>query len=242
MKVANIRELAICHWEEDLQINKYREHNRKRRKREYGSLANVVYIPCPFTFAKENGHALRHVDPQEPIGVSNQSCERSKNDCFSHSVFRQVFLPKSSHLDVELDHQCTIQTLNNRLRICIGKREKSVRTPKTPRIMKNMISKKCQSRSYVTWNMTSFPVRKGFIADKVTVAMSAQKKLRHIVLMLKVWLISCVDMRLCKQNRHGEPTSMENKTPPIGEPNATATPAALEAVTISRIFPRQARG
>lgn len=29
---------------------------------------------------------------------------------------------------------------------------------------------------------------------------------------------------------------MENKTPPMGEPKATATPAALEAVTISLIL------
>lgn len=34
-------------------------------------------------------------------------------------------------------------------------------------------------------------------------------------------------------------TSIENRTPPIGEPNATATPAALAAVTISRIFPER---
>jgi len=32
-------------------------------------------------------------------------------------------------------------------------------------------------------------------------------------------------------------TSMENNTPPIGEPKATATPAALAAVTISLILP-----
>jgi hypothetical protein len=30
---------------------------------------------------------------------------------------------------------------------------------------------------------------------------------------------------------------MENSTPPIGEPKATATPAALLAVTISLILP-----
>ena|ERR1700722_10251870 len=30
---------------------------------------------------------------------------------------------------------------------------------------------------------------------------------------------------------------MENKTPPMGEPNATPTPAALAAVTISLILP-----
>lgn len=35
----------------------------------------------------------------------------------------------------------------------------------------------------------------------------------------------------------GSDTSIENNTPPIGEPNATATPAALAAVTISRILP-----
>lgn len=32
-------------------------------------------------------------------------------------------------------------------------------------------------------------------------------------------------------------TSIENSTPPIGEPKATATPAALAAVIISRILP-----
>ena len=37
-------------------------------------------------------------------------------------------------------------------------------------------------------------------------------------------------------------TSIENSTPPIGEPNATATPAALAAVTISRIFPESVSG
>jgi hypothetical protein len=30
---------------------------------------------------------------------------------------------------------------------------------------------------------------------------------------------------------------MENKTPPMGEPKATATPAALAAVITSRILP-----
>jgi hypothetical protein len=32
-------------------------------------------------------------------------------------------------------------------------------------------------------------------------------------------------------------TSIENSTPPIGEPKATATPAALAAAKISRILP-----
>jgi hypothetical protein len=36
-----------------------------------------------------------------------------------------------------------------------------------------------------------------------------------------------------------KPTSIEKSTPPIGEPNATATPAALAAVKISRIFAKK---
>jgi len=35
---------------------------------------------------------------------------------------------------------------------------------------------------------------------------------------------------------YAELTSIANKTPPMGEPNATATPAALDAVTISLIL------
>ncbi len=37
-------------------------------------------------------------------------------------------------------------------------------------------------------------------------------------------------------------TSIENSTPPIGEPKATATPAALAAVKISRILPSRNEG
>jgi len=41
-----------------------------------------------------------------------------------------------------------------------------------------------------------------------------------------------------KEGKGGVLTSIENRTPPMGEPKATATPAALAAVTISRILPR----
>ncbi len=58
------------------------------------------------------------------------------------------------------------------------------------------------------------------LTESVTVATSAHRKLLHIVLMLKLWLIS----------------SIEKSTPPIGEPKATATPAADAAVMTSRIF------
>lgn len=51
------------------------------------------------------------------------------------------------------------------------------------------------------------------------VAIIAQKKLFHMLRFEKVDVIS----------------SSANSTPPTGDPKATATPAALEAVSISRI-------
>jgi hypothetical protein len=56
---------------------------------------------------------------------------------------------------------------------------------------------------------------------RVTVATNAQRNERHIVFIEKEWLIS----------------SIKKRTPPIGAPNATVTPAALDAVRISRILP-----
>ena len=75
------------------------------------------------------------------------------------------------------------------------------------------------------------------LTDKVIVATKAQTKLRHIVLMLKLLVISCLELRMKVYDYRTELTSIENNTPPIGEPKATATPAALEAVMISRIWP-----
>jgi len=47
----------------------------------------------------------------------------------------------------------------------------------------------------------------------------------------------CVLAKTSRDRQKEALTSIENSTPPIGDPNATATPAALAAVTISRIFP-----
>ena len=80
------------------------------------------------------------------------------------------------------------------------------------------------------------------LTDSVKVATRAQNTLLHMVLMLNVWLISWTQLHLRLWYGRGYITlitSMENNTPPIGEPKATATPAALAAVTISLILPTQ---
>jgi hypothetical protein len=78
------------------------------------------------------------------------------------------------------------------------------------------------------------------LTDNVKVATNAHTKLLHIVLMRNIWLISCwkYGFEIRNITNMGIGTSIENRTPPIGDPKATATPAALAAVIISRIFPR----
>lgn len=125
--------------------------------------------------------------------------------------------------------------------------------------MKKPSSKKCQSRSKLTWKSTILPVRNGFMAcradhedwvcgvggragrtERTTLATSAQKKLRHIVLIGQLIVISCSrssrQWREARQDGSSERTSSEKSTPPIGLPKATATPVAEAAVTISRIL------
>jgi len=74
-----------------------------------------------------------------------------------------MFPTERSNLKIELHHERTIKSLQELLIDKINPKL-ALLTPKMPRMTKNMISKKCQSRSYVTWNNTNFPVLKGFIA------------------------------------------------------------------------------
>lgn len=97
---------------------------------------------------------------------------------------------------------------------------------------------------HLKWGSQNDRMRRGnSLTDNVKVATNAHTKLLHIVLMRNIWLISCwkhgVEIRKCCIMRLS--TSIENRTPPIGDPKATATPAALAAVIISRIFPRLSR-
>lgn len=76
--------------------------------------------------------------------------------------------------------------------------------------------------------------------ERTTLATSAQKKLRHIVLIGQLIVISCLEAsrqpREARQDGLSKRASSEKSTPPIGLPKATATPVAEAAVTISRIL------
>jgi len=91
--------------------------------------------------------------------------------------------------------------------------------------------------SYVTWNKTNFPVPNGSRNFKVMAAIIAQKKLfkwsrQKILLSLATNLL-----HMTLGGKKYDTSSKLNKTPPIGAPNATATPAAEAALRISRLLP-----
>ena len=92
--------------------------------------------------------------------------------------------------------------------------------------------------SYVTWNKTSFPVPNGSRNFNVMAAIIAQKKLfeRSEVTRL-VMLITTNLLHMTLGGKKYDTSSKLNKTPPIGAPNATATPAAEAALRISRLLP-----
>lgn len=111
-------------------------------------------IPSALALPKQDGHTLGHVNSQESIEVSYDGRDDSKCDSFSDSVLREMFSSKFGDLQVELDDEGPIQTLLTAISYIVQggygiskKTAKKGRTPKIPRMMKNIISKKCQSRS-----------------------------------------------------------------------------------------------
>lgn len=64
-------------------------------------LAEVVVIPTLVTLPEQYRHALRHINPQKPVEVSNHSCENGKSHSLSHSVIREVPTTECGNLQVE---------------------------------------------------------------------------------------------------------------------------------------------
>mmetsp|Transcript_13402 Transcript_13402/g.32760 ORF Transcript_13402/g.32760 Transcript_13402/m.32760 type:complete len:321 (+) Transcript_13402:5-967(+) len=97
--------------------------------------------------------------------------------------------------------------------------------PAHPRSAKGTSSKSIHEWWYETSNITSFPSRTGLKRCSDIAATMAQKKARNIVL----------------GGKYEDTSSIEKSTPPIGAPNATATPAAHAHDSSSRFLPSFAR-
>lgn len=65
-------------------------------------LAQLIVVMIAFALLEQYFHALRHVDPQEHVGVTNDRCHDCKNYCLSDGVRRQVLLAEDLHLQVPL--------------------------------------------------------------------------------------------------------------------------------------------
>ena len=70
-------------------------------------------ITSTLTLAEEQGHAFRHVYPEETVEVADKGSEGSQSDSLRNSVSRQVFSSERRHLKVELDDKGAIQSLSS---------------------------------------------------------------------------------------------------------------------------------
>lgn len=61
------------------------------------------------TFSEENLHTLRHVDPQEHVGIAYDRRKDCQKCGFENGILRKVFLAESLRPQVPLDHECTIE-------------------------------------------------------------------------------------------------------------------------------------
>jgi len=75
------------------------------------SLTEVVVIPALVTLSEQYRHALRHINSQKSVEVSNHGCEDSQDYGFGQSMVRKVPTTKSGNLQVELYDDSSVQTL-----------------------------------------------------------------------------------------------------------------------------------
>ena len=65
-------------------------------------LTEVVVIPALVTLSEQYRHALRHIDSQKSVVVSNHGCEDSQGYGFGQSVVREMPTTESGNLQIEL--------------------------------------------------------------------------------------------------------------------------------------------
>src|SRR5690242_3626407 len=65
-------------------------------------LAQLIVVMIAFALLKQYFHALRHVDPQKHIWITDNRCHDRKNYCLSDGVRRQVLLAEDLHLQIPL--------------------------------------------------------------------------------------------------------------------------------------------
>ena len=88
----------------------------------------------------------------------------------------------------------------------------------------------------MTWNNTNFPLPNGSKNLRVIAATIAQKKLsEHQLNSIQTAQIAHL-LHMTFAGKKYETSSRLNKTPPMGAPKATATPAAHAALRTSRLL------
>lgn len=108
--VARNSEFTIVHWAEVL-TQKKKIPPTSEMGEANDLLTEVVVIPALVTLSEQYRHALRHIDPQKSVEVSNHACENGKGYGFGQSMVREMPTTESGNLQVKLYDDSSVQTL-----------------------------------------------------------------------------------------------------------------------------------
>ena len=110
------RHLAAVRDHDQPQAQDGRDEERVDHRPLGRGLAEMVVVARAIAFAEEDGHALGHVDAHEMVEPADHGGDRRKRDRLGDGVVLEVALTECSDLEVELDHEGTVETLCVRAR------------------------------------------------------------------------------------------------------------------------------
>ena len=76
-------------------------------------LAQAPVIPSAVAFAEQDGHAFRHIDPEETIPEADYSGKSCQCDRLNDGIVHKVLSAECSVLHVELHHESTVKALRD---------------------------------------------------------------------------------------------------------------------------------
>jgi hypothetical protein len=73
------------------------------------TVAELVVTMSVSTLLEQNLHTLRHVDPEEHIGIADNRGKHRQRDCFSDGIVPEKLLPKDLHFEVPFDNKSAVK-------------------------------------------------------------------------------------------------------------------------------------
>jgi hypothetical protein len=184
--VARNRAFAILHCAHDLFVWLLLFYVAQKNK---DSLAKVMVVPTILTFSEKYRHAFGHVYSQELVEVTEHSCKHGEDHDFRFRGIGEILSAESHYLEVEFNNESAVESSK------YPKDDEENDFEEVPvSIVRDLENDEFSGSKWIhclkSGQLDKYILLLDISTWSVTVATRAQKKLLHIVLMLKEWLIS----------------------------------------------------